>query len=273
VTYAALALMLATPTLAQEPLKSALDGNAPPYAMPRMDGTIEGWSVDMTAEIAKRIGRPIDLKAMSFSALVPALQAGTFDMLSVPFGVTQERSQAFLLTEGIWSSPSVFLQTAASTPITNLMELKGKRIATNAGNYDDKWARENIEKYGWTVESYGSLNDAAQAVQANRADVALVGLATGATIRKRNPALGLSELRLDRGTYLTYAIPLKSPELRMTLENAIECIKSDGTAAALYKKWLGEEPPADALETTPQPGYGPVGFANYEPAPHELSCK
>lgn len=253
-------------------LKSALDSKAPPYAMPKFDGSVEGLTVDMTAAIADVIGQEITVDAMSFSALIPALQAGTYDMLSVPFTATQPRSESFLLTEGIWSADLIFLVSSRADQVSDYDQLKGKVIATNKGNSYDKWARENADKYGWKVESYGSLSDAAQAVQVGRADAALVDVATGLTIQKKNPVLKVTELKVETGNYYSYAVPLSNPELRRTLDTAIECIKANGTAAELYKKWLGVEPAAGSLEVTPQPGYGAVGFSNYENVEHELAC-
>lgn len=272
IATATLACFSLTSAIAATPLKSALDGNAPPYAMPKMDGSIEGLTVDMTKAIAKQLGRDISIDAMSFSTLIPALQTGTYDMLSVPFAATQERSEAFLLTEGIWSTSLVFLKKSNAPQITDYSQLKGKSIATNKGNSYDKWARANADKYGWKVESYGSLNDAAQAVQVGRADAALVGTATGLTIQKRNPMLQVSDLTVETGNYYSYPVPKNNPELRKELDTAIECLKVNGTAAKLYKKWLGVEPEKGSLEVTPQPGYGPVGFANYDSTSHEFKC-
>ncbi len=113
---AALLTFFGGSTFAQEPIKSALDGNAPPFAQPKMDGSIEGLTVDMTNEISKRLGRKITIDAMAFSALIPALQAGTYDMLSVPMTVTKERSDIFLLTEGIWSADLASSRKGRSGP-------------------------------------------------------------------------------------------------------------------------------------------------------------
>ncbi|MFN3276238.1 MAG: transporter substrate-binding domain-containing protein [Paracoccus sp. (in: a-proteobacteria)] len=265
-------LLAAGSASAETPLKSALDGNAPPFAMPRMDGSVEGLSVDLTAEIATRLGRDISLEAMAFAALIPALQAGTFDFLSVPFSVTEERSQAFLLTEGIWSADRAFLIPADGAQLASFEDLRGKTIATNKGNVDDLWAREQADEYGWTVEAYGSLNDAAQAVQSGRADASVVNVITALSIAGRNPAVRVSDLRDVTGAFFTYAIPLGSEDLRQEIEGAIECIKADGTAAELYEKWLGEAPAEGSLNVTPQPGWGPEGYGNFDPTEHPLDC-
>ena len=257
---------------APTPLHSGFDDNAPPYAMPKMDGTDEGMTIDMSNEIAKRLGRPITLAPMGFAALIPALQAGTFDMLSVPLMATTERSQAFLLTEGIWNADLSFLQPSGAAPITDYAQLKGKTIATNKGTAYEQWARAKTPQYGWTVESYGTLSDAAQAVQAGRAAAALLGTTTALFMAKHNPAVKVSDLQVKTGQYYAYAIPKRDPALRAQIDAAIECIKADGTAAKIYQKWVGVMPLAGSIEVTPQPGIGPVGFANYDPTPHQMTC-
>lgn len=260
------------PVQAQTALKSALDGNAPPYAMPKIDGSIEGLTVDMTQEIARRIGRTISIDAMGFAALLPALQAGTYDMLSVPLVATAERADTFLLTEGLWAADLVFLLPKAAPQVNAYAQFKGRKIATNKGNAYEKWAREKAPEYGWIVESYGSLTDAAQAVQAGRADAALVGTATAHLIAQRTPALKVSELSVSTGQYYSYAIAKRNAALRPIIERAIECIKADGTAARLYQKWIGVAPAKGALEVTPQPGTGPVGLGNHDATAVALSC-
>ncbi len=269
---AAISVTTAASGLAADALKSALDGNAPPFAQPKMDGSVEGMTIDMTKEIAKRTGREISVEAMSFSALIPALQAGTFDMLSVPFTVSEERSDAFLLTEGIWAADMGYLMLDDGTDWTSKDDLDGKTLATNKGNVDDRWARENADEFGFQVESYGSLSDAAQAVSAGRADAALVNSVTGLTIAKQMGGLKLASLREDRGVYFTYPFPKGSEALRNEIEMAIECIKADGTAAEIYEKWLGVAPQEGSIDVTPQPGFGPNGYGNYDATEHALSC-
>jgi polar amino acid transport system substrate-binding protein len=263
----------ATAIPAETALKSAVDGNAPPFAMPTLAGETEGLTIDMTREIARRLGREISIEAMPFSGLIPALQAGTFDFLSVPMTATEERSQSMLLSEGIWAADYGFLLAKGGAQFSDLSQLQGKTLAVNKGTVYDQWARDHATEYGWTVESYGSINDSAQAVQARRADATLLGQSSALMIARKNPALMAADLVVSSGKYYAYTFPIGSEPLRVEVEKAIECIKADGTAAKLYQEWLGITPAEGALEVTPQPGIGAVGLGNYDPAPHEISCK
>jgi len=78
------------PALAQQPLKTAVDGTFAPHAMPKLSGGIEGFNVDLANEIGKRLKRPVEIAATQFSGILPSLQAGTLDFVAAPVTVTKE---------------------------------------------------------------------------------------------------------------------------------------------------------------------------------------
>ena len=49
--------------IAAETYKVALDGTFAPHAMPKMDGGVEGFNVDLANEIGKRLGVKMDITA------------------------------------------------------------------------------------------------------------------------------------------------------------------------------------------------------------------
>jgi polar amino acid transport system substrate-binding protein len=149
--------------------------------------------------------------------------------------------------------------------------LKGKIVSVNKGSAYDSWARDLEAKIGWKVESFGTQTDAVQAVLAGRADANVAGNTVIAWAVKNNPQLELSYLH---STGLVWAAPLRkdSAELRKTLENAIECMKLDGTIAAMHEKWFGIKPAPGSAAVTVFPGYGVPGMAGYDPTEHKPEC-
>ena len=91
-------LLCATSALAQQPLKTVVDGTFAPHAMPKLGGGYEGFNIDLANEIAKRLKRPSVIDATQFSGIVPALQAGTYDYVAAPTTVTKERADNMLFT-------------------------------------------------------------------------------------------------------------------------------------------------------------------------------
>jgi polar amino acid transport system substrate-binding protein len=264
-------VLMASSLAAQETLKTAVDGTFAPHAMPKMSGGIEGFNVDLNDAIAAKLKKKITLDAAQFSGLIPALQAGTYDFLVAPVTVTKERAESLLFTEGYLNTDFQFLLKKDTPDFKSLEELKGKVISVNKGSAYDAWARDLEPKIGWTVESYGTQTDAVQAVIAGRAYANVAGNTAIAWAVKGNPQLKLGYLH---STGLVWAIALRkdSVALRDTLDEALECLKADGTIAKLHEKWFGIVPAPGSAAVTSFPGHGVPGFAGYDPAAHEAKC-
>lgn len=272
--YLASALLLAvSPALAQDnaPLKTAVDGTFAPHAMPKLGGGYQGFNIDLANEIGKRLKRKVIIDAVQFSGILPALQAGTYDFVAAPVTVTKQRAENLLFTEGYLNTDFQFLIKKGSPKINKLEDLKGKIVAVNKGSVYDSWARGLTPKIGWKIESFGTQTDAVQAVLAGRAAANVAGNTVVAWAAKNNPQLELSFLH---STGLVWATPVRkdSVALRKTLENAIECMKLDGTMTKMYVKWFGTKPPAGSATVTVYPGYGVPGMPGYDPTVHKPAC-
>ena len=269
----AAAMLLATSaSFAEEaPLRTAVDGTFAPHAMPKLGGGYEGFNIDLAEEIGKRMKRKVTIDAAQFNALVPALQAGTYDFLAAPTTVTKERVENMLFTEGYLNTDFQFLIKKGAPKVNKLEDLKGKTVSVNKGSAYDSWARELEPKIGWKVESFGTQTDAVQAVLAGRADANVAGNTVIAWAVKNNPQLELSYLH---STGLVWGAPLRkdSGELRKQIENAIECMKLDGTIAKMHEKWFGVKPAPGSAAVTVFPGYGVPDMVGYDPTPHTPQC-
>jgi polar amino acid transport system substrate-binding protein len=266
-----LAAFLATPALAQTPLKTAVDGTFAPHAMPKLGGGTEGFNIDLANEVAKRLKRPVDITVTQFSGILPGLAAGTFDFVAAPVTATKERAENMLFTEGYLNTDFQFLIKKGSPKIDKMEDLKGKVVTVNKGSAYDSWARGLEGQIGWTVESFGTQSDAVQAVLSGRAYANITGNTVGAWAAKQNPQLELSILH---STGLVWAAPLRkdSKELLGQVENAIECMKLDGTIATLHEKWFGIKPAPGSAAVTVFPGTGVPGLPGYDPTPRTPSC-
>src|SRR5947209_6945281 len=267
------ALLLTTCVYAQEPppLRTGVDATFAPHAFPNLSGGYQGFNIDLANEIAKRLKRKIVIDYGQYSGLLPAMQAGTYDFVAAPTTVTKERAENMLFTEGYLNTDFQFLIKKGGLKIARLEDLKDKVVAVNKGSAYEAWGRDLEAKIGWKIESFGTQTDAVQAVLAGRADTNVAGNTAIAWAVKNNPQLELSYLH---STGLVWGAPLRkdSGELRKQIENAIECMKLDGTIAKMHEKWFGVKPAPGSAAVTVFPGYGVPEMVGYDPTPHTPQC-
>src|SRR5512143_981452 len=172
------ALLWAGPALAQDklpPLRTGVDGTFAPHAMPKLGGGTEGFQIDVFTEAAKRMKRDITIDSVSFSTLIPGMQAGRYDFIAAPTTVTKERAENMLFTAGYLWTAYQFGIKKGTPPIKGWEDLKGKSVAVNKGTPYETLSKQMGEKYGFTVQVYDTQPDATQAVLSGRAYATLGG--------------------------------------------------------------------------------------------------
>jgi len=269
------ALLLAGPAQAQSnlpPLRTGVDGTFAPHAMPKLGGGTEGFQIDLFTEVARRMKREITIDSVSFSTLIPGMLSGRYDFIAAPTTVTKERAESMLFTAGYLWTAYQFGIRKGSAPIKDWSDLKGKVVSVNKGTPYETLSKAEGAKHGFTVQAYDTQPDATQAVLSGRAYATLGGNTTIVYAASKNPQF-VADLELTN-TRAHWAAPFRkdSVALRNQVQDALDCMKKDGTIARLSEKWFGRVPGPDALERVITPGYGVPGMPGYDPTPHELKC-
>src|SRR5688572_13613916 len=269
------ALLLAGPAQAQSnlpPLRTGVDGTFAPHAMPKLGGGIEGFQIDLFTEVARRMKREITIDSVSFSTLIPGLQAGRYDFIAAPTTVTKERAESMIFTAGYLWTAYQFGIRKGSAPIKDWADLKGKVVSVNKGTPYETLSKAEGAKHGFTVQAYDTQPDATQAVLSGRAYATLGGNTTIVYAASKNPQF-VADLELTN-TRAHWAAPLRkdSVALRNQIQDTLDCMKKDGTIAKLSERWFGKPPPPDGLERVITPGYGVPGMPGYDPTSHNLKC-
>ena len=99
--WLAAASLLATSTVSaqQGVVRTGVDATFAPHAMVRLGGGVEGFNVDLAKEIARRLGKTLELDATTFSGLIPGLNSKRYDWIAAPTTVTKERAESLLFTD------------------------------------------------------------------------------------------------------------------------------------------------------------------------------
>jgi polar amino acid transport system substrate-binding protein len=272
--FAALLLMSAPLSLsAQEgDLRAGITGDSPPFVLHDRAGKLTGFSVELMQDIAARLKRGVTFTEAPLPDLIKGLADGQIDVLPGPIAATPDRAADMLFTEGYFWSEYQF-GTRAGDHLGSLSDLRGKRLAVHEGSDYAEWASRNGARLGFVAVPQPTLAAVFDAVRDGRADVSLTAspalrAASAGGRAKLAPALALNETR----THESLAVAESAVELRDELEEALRCLKQDGTVARLSKTWLGTTPGPEDLENLVIPGYGVPGLAGYDPKQHRPHC-
>ena len=255
---------------ANRPMVVGSDFGVAPWMMRGANGP-EGFGVDLMNEIARRLGRPgVEIVDINFSGLFAALFARRFEFTANPLNITEERAQRMLYTEPFFATGNGFITRRGET-MADLEALRGRAIAVNRGTISDTWATANAERYGFEVQRYDTFPDSVQAVLTRRAFAAINEIPTAVYAASQNRNITVA-FRDYTGRNFGIAFRQESREYRNRVEEAIECMKQDGTMARLHERWYGSAPEPNTSLTTVFPGFGPPGLPGFEDTPHTPRC-
>jgi polar amino acid transport system substrate-binding protein len=166
-------------------------------------------------------------------------------------------------TEPFIANGQAFITLTGEADFTDLEVLRGKEVATNSGSTADKYLTENADAQGWTVQRYDKDTDAIQAVVANRAYAALTDVYRGRYTVASIDAVKVNHV-MPNQTQVGLALRKEDKELISQVEHAIECMKTTGKFAEIYRKWFGVDPDPTSVMVNVFPGTGPEGYEGYD---------
>ena len=85
-----------------EPIRVATNSTAPPLVFIK-DGKLVGHDIELANRFAASIGRRIEWSDMNFSALIPALVSGNYDMIVSGVNITPERKESIDFSDPYFS--------------------------------------------------------------------------------------------------------------------------------------------------------------------------
>ena len=257
----------------QPPLRTGVDGTFAPHAMPKLGGGIEGFQIDLFTEVARRMKREITIDAVSFSTLIPGMQSGRYDFIAAPTTVTKERAENMLFTAGYLWTAFQFGIKKGSRADQGLGRPQGQVGVGQQGHalrdaVARRWARSTASPCRSTTRSRTPRRPCSRAAPTRRS----AATPPSSTRRPRTRSSWPTSSSRTRAPTGRRRCRKNSVALRNELQDALDCMKKDGTIAKLSEKWFGQKPDADDLAVVITPGYGVPGMPGYDPTPHELKC-
>ena len=212
----------------------ASDLDNAPFAYVDEAGQPAGRDVEMMAELARRLDRPLEWRRVPFAQLLPALEAGAADAVCATLGRTPERAERVLFTRAYFETAIAVVVRAGPGEPQRLDELAGRLVAAGAGTTSQDAVRRRLPHARLVASDKGA--SAAQRLELHAIDaVALDGPAADALARASQGKLArLAETLADE--HYAIAVAPGRAELCRELDVALGTLAIDGWLVALDRR-------------------------------------
>ena len=234
-------------------LIASTDPKYPPQSSQNPEGEFVGFDIDVTEEIAKRLGVDVEFTTPSFNAIVAGNWSGRWDLSVGSVTITPERQKVLHFTEPYYYTPASMAVHETNTEVTDpATDLDGATIGVCAACSYESYLEGTLEILG---KKYTSEVEDAQVKAYETDKIAIQDLALGDGVRLDAvfSALPTLEGAIDDQTPIkVVGDPLFYEPLGVAIDKAspddpkafleevskiIEEMHSDGTLTEFSKKW------------------------------------
>lgn len=130
---------------AEGPLVVGMELAYPPFEMRGPDNAPDGISVRMGEDLAAQLGRPLEIRDVSWDGIIPALKTGKIDCIISSMTRTPEREQMIDFSEG-YVTNGICMLVAKDSSLQSANDLKPgvHKVAVKLSTTGHQWARAEM---------------------------------------------------------------------------------------------------------------------------------
>ncbi len=231
----------------QDPSQLAMSGNVIPPNMPGSE--LIAFNDDLAREICRRIHARCTVSFVPFSAVLPGVEDGRFDLGFGNLLRTPERDKRVAFSAPIWYSSSRLLGTPAtaeafatklSHPVS-VDTLRDARVAALEGSLQLAFLNTIASQHSLTVSSRKTAQEVIEALRNNTADFGLLSVLSAYALLNRDTTrqiefIGSAVADRGLGGTVHIALPLQNDTLRRSVDQAIVAIRGDGSFQRIARR-------------------------------------
>ncbi len=219
-----------------------LDDNFPPMGFRDEQNQLVGFDIDMAREATKRMGREAEFKPIDWGAKEAELNSKRIDLLWNGLTITEERKRNINFTSPYMENHQIIVVLVGSSVKTKA-DMAGKVIGVQEGSS----AIGAIERDAEVFASFKELKKYADNVTAlmdlkiGRTEAVVLDEVVGRYyVAKRS---GEYEVLEENFGTEEYGVGLRKDDVELLnqLNQALDTMKSDGTAARIASEWFGKD--------------------------------
>jgi octopine/nopaline transport system substrate-binding protein len=247
-------------------VKIATEGAYAPWNFTDSAGKLVGFEVDLAADLCKRMEVECEVIQQAWEGIIPALQAGKYDVIMAGMSITEKRMEVISFSRAYAATPGVFVVTkgnksagfktavdaltledvdaAEKTALDAIVkEFKGKTVGVQISTTHENFLREYLGK-DVTIKTYDTQENLDLDLQAGRVDAALASASYWVPLLASDKGkdmvmVGPGMTGGPFGNGVGAGIRKEDKALNDMFTKAINASIADGTIKKLAVQWFG----------------------------------
>lgn len=220
--------------------KVGVDTTYPPFEYEE-GGEYKGIDIDLINAIAENKGFKIELSPMDFGGIIPAMQANQLDVAIAGMSITDERKKVVDFSEPYFDAGLTLVVKNENSDITQLSDLKGKKVAVKKGTTGAKFAQDHASEYGYETVQFNDSPAMFQEVANGNADVLIEDYPVIAyAIAQKDLGLKIVGERLNGDQYGIAVLKGENQELLSLINEGLQELRDSGKYDEILNTYLGE---------------------------------
>jgi polar amino acid transport system substrate-binding protein len=214
-------------------------GDARPYTFTDESGNFTGFDVELFQDVATCAGiEDVVFTGQDFSAILPAVANGQFDVGVAAIGITEERKQTVDFSDGYLAGYLTVI-TPTDAGVENEDDLAGKRLGVVQGTLQEQYAAKNFPDT--ELVRFPDNNAGISALNSGSIDAHFADYEAAKQYGEQyglDLAINIPSFDAPAG----FAIAKGNDAFRDKLNECLHEAMEDGTWKELYQKWFPGSP-------------------------------
>jgi polar amino acid transport system substrate-binding protein len=220
-------------------IRVASMGDAKPYTFTDENGEFSGFDVELFKDVAHRIGiDDVVFTGQDFSAILPAVANGQFDVGVAAIGITDKRKETVDFSDGYLAGYLTII-TTKSSGISGPEGLSGKRLGVVQGTLQEAYAVKNFTSA--SLVRFPDNNTAVSAVNSGAVDAHFLDYEAAKSYQEQFGLVSAADIP-SFDAPAGFAVAKGKNEFKEALNKGLAESMEDGTWKKLYQKWFPGSP-------------------------------
>ena len=196
---------------------------------------VVGFDAEIAREIAKDLGKELEIEDMEFDTLLTALNADKIDFVIAGMTINPKRAESVNFSEPYYEATQAVIVKKGQNAIKAIDDLKGKKISVQLGTTGNDMASKYTEE--GNISAFNTGFEAVMELKNGKVDCLIIDQQPALSFIKKNPDLEILSFDFDP-EYYGIAIKKGDEELLASVNKTLERLKSSGKYDELLSQFM-----------------------------------